>query len=43
MMVSEVAHFAVLDVHSRLPHFVVGFALACLAVVSDDLRDGANV
>ena len=42
-MVSKVAHFAALDVHPRLPHVFPGSAVARLAVVSDDLRDGADV
>ena len=42
-VVAEVSYLAVLDVHSRLPHVVLSPAVAGLAVVQDDLRDGADV
>ena len=43
VVVPEVAHFAVLDVHPRLSHLFLGPANARLAVVGDDFRDGADV
>lgn len=33
----EVSHFTVLDVHPRLPHLPLGFAIARLVFVCDDL------
>ena len=42
-LVSKVAHFAVLYVHSRLSHMFFGSSSTCLGVVGDDLRDGADV
>ena len=39
----EVAHLAVLDIHPRLSHLLLGLAIAILAGVGDDLRDGADV
>ena len=43
VVVPEVAHFAVLDIHPRLSHLLLGPAKARLAGVGDDLRDSADV
>ena len=40
--VSKVCHFAVLDVHPGFSHSVLSHALASLAAVGDELRDGAD-
>ena len=42
-MVSKVTHFAVFNVHPCLSHILLGPSTARLAVVGDDLRDGADV
>ena len=43
VVVSEVTHFAVFDIHSSFSHVVFGPPNAGLAAVGDDLRDDADV